>query len=156
MILIAHRGNTSGPNPEKENNPQYVDKAIDSGYNVEIDLRGSIDNRLYLGHDMPQYEITPDWLFERSEYLWIHTKDIMSLHSLTNQTDRFNVFWHQHDDYTLTTKGFIWAYPGSILTPNTICVMPERAEYSDTDLSDCLGICSDYINSYKERKQTHG
>ena len=43
MILIAHRGNIDGPNPEMENNPQYIDKAIDSGYNVEIDVRGSFE-----------------------------------------------------------------------------------------------------------------
>ena len=43
MILIAHRGNTSGPNPEKENNPQYVDKAIDSGYNVGY-INGTAQN----------------------------------------------------------------------------------------------------------------
>jgi hypothetical protein len=24
-------------------------------------------------------------------------------------------FWHQEDDYTITSKGFIWVYPGKPL-----------------------------------------
>ena len=28
MILISHRGNINGPNPEMENNPEYIQKAI--------------------------------------------------------------------------------------------------------------------------------
>jgi hypothetical protein len=36
MILIAHRGNISGPSPEKENNPRYIDFAIETGYNVDL------------------------------------------------------------------------------------------------------------------------
>ena len=23
-------------------------------------------------------------------------------------------FWHQEDDYTITSKGIIWAYPGKV------------------------------------------
>ena len=47
MILIAHRGNIDGPNPELENSLQYIDKAIDSGYNVEVDIWGSLVEGLY-------------------------------------------------------------------------------------------------------------
>jgi len=28
MKLIAHRGNINGPNPEKENHPDYINTAI--------------------------------------------------------------------------------------------------------------------------------
>ena len=116
MILIAHRGNISGPNPEMENNPLYIDKAI-----------------------------------ERASYLWIHAKDIQALHSLTQQASSFNVFWHQDDFYTITTKGFIWTYPGHTLTPDSICVMPERFEglYSKDELTSCSGVCTDFIEKYK-------
>ena len=151
MILIAHRGNIDGPNPKMENNPQYIDKAIDSGYNVEIDVRGSFEGGLFLGHDKGQYEVSPDWLFERSDYLWIHAKDIQALYAFTQQTRGWNAFWHQKDAYTLTTGGFIWAYPGNILTPRSICVMPEASEikYAEQDLQVCAGICSDFVSNYK-------
>ena len=26
--------------------------------------------------------------------------------------DRINCFWHQQDNYTITSKKFVWAYPG--------------------------------------------
>jgi len=151
MILISHRGNTDGPNPEMENNPLYIDKALEQGYNVEIDIRGSFYTRFYLGHDEQQYMISPEWLFARASKLWIHAKDIQALHSLTQQASNFNVFWHQDDFYTITTKGFIWTYPGHTLTPESICVMPERFEglYSQDELKNCAGICSDFVKKYK-------
>jgi hypothetical protein len=151
MILIAHRGNTNGPNPKMENNPKYIDKAIDNGYNVEIDVRGNFESGFFLGHDHPQYEVSFDWLFERSEYLWVHSKDIQSLYVFTQQVKGCNAFWHESDSHTLTTMGFIWAYPGNILTPRSICVMPEKSSviYSERDLQICAGICSDYVRQYK-------
>ena len=33
-IYIAHRGNTDGPNPNRENDPTYIDEAINAGFNV--------------------------------------------------------------------------------------------------------------------------
>ena len=38
MLLIAHRGNINGPDKAKENHPDYINKAIEAGYNVEIDI----------------------------------------------------------------------------------------------------------------------
>ena len=151
MKLIAHRGNIAGANPEMENNPLYIDKALEKGYDVEIDIRGSFYTKFYLGHDEQQYMVSPDWLFERVSKLWIHAKDIQALHSLTQQASNFNVFWHQEDFFTMTTKGFIWTYPGHTLTPESICVMPERFEglYSKHELKNCAGICSDFVERYK-------
>jgi hypothetical protein len=151
VILIAHRGNLNGSEPEKENNPQYIDKAIDSGYSVEVDIRGSFMDGLFLGHDKAQYEVSPEWIFERAEHLWLHAKDIQALYTFTQQTTGCNAFWHQTDQHALTTGGFIWAYPGNILTPRSICVMPEtsQAKYTEQDLQLCAGICSDYVSKYK-------
>ena len=39
MKIISHRGNIRGAIPDKENRPSYIDCAIGSGYDVEIDLR---------------------------------------------------------------------------------------------------------------------
>ena len=55
-------------------------------------------------------------------------------------------FWHQEDDYTITSKGYIWTYPGKKILPKSICVLPERVNYKKID---CLGICSDFIGKYK-------
>ena len=37
MILISHRGNLNGPQPENENKPEYVEIAL-KNFNVEIDV----------------------------------------------------------------------------------------------------------------------
>ena len=38
MKLISHRGNLNGRIPERENHPDYIDEAIEAGYDVEIDI----------------------------------------------------------------------------------------------------------------------
>jgi hypothetical protein len=58
-----------------------------------------------------------------------------------------NYFWHQEDDVTLTSKGYIWAYPGKQPIKNSIAVMPEL---KNDNLSECIGICSDNISNYKK------
>jgi hypothetical protein len=55
-------------------------------------------------------------------------------------------FWHQKDDVTLTSQGYIWAYPGKQPLKNSIAVLPER---NNDDTSQCSGICSDVIEKYK-------
>ena len=57
-----------------------------------------------------------------------------------------NYFFHDNDDLTITSKGFLWVYPGKQPVKNSIAVLPEL--YND-DLNSCLGICSDFINDYK-------
>ena len=58
-------------------------------------------------------------------------------------------FWHQSDDVTLTSKNYLWTYPGKQLTFKSIAVLPEQADYSEIDLRKCTGICSDYIEKYR-------
>jgi hypothetical protein len=143
MILISHRGNIEGKNPQLENNPDYIDKAISLGYDVEIDL-WFIDGRTYLGHDVPQYEVDDEWFANRANKLWVHCKNTDSLSWIRNTI--LHYFWHEEDTLTLTSKNYIWVYPGKQPIIGSIAVMPEI--YSD-DVSKCLGICSDHIKKYK-------
>jgi hypothetical protein len=145
MILISHRGNINGPNQLEENKPSYIDDTLFKGFEVEIDI-WKINSKLFLGHDEPQYEIDEKWLEERKNFLWIHTKNIFSLVYLHN-TD-YNYFWHEKDTVTLTSKKYMWAYPGKQKISNSIAVMPEI--YND-DLSECVGICSDHIYDYGKK-----
>jgi glycerophosphoryl diester phosphodiesterase len=149
MKLIAHRGNIDGPDPSKENNPEYIEQAIAQGFDVEIDLRySSIDNKFYLGHDNLQYEINLSWLSLHIDYLWIHCKDIESLYYFANNNNSYNYFWHQEDDFTLTSKGYIWTYPGKSYTTKSIIVMPEweNSDWDKIKIVECYGICSDYVS----------
>lgn len=152
MKLIAHRGNIDGPNPSKENHPEYIESAIIDGYDVEIDLiYDKITETLWLGHDEPTYQVTSLWLEKRCSNLWIHCKSLNTLHEMSVNTSGYNYFWHQEDDYTLTSKNFIWAYPGKLYTSNTVIVMPEWNNIVYDNLKDvsCYGICSDYVGMLK-------
>ncbi len=145
MILIAHRGNINGRFESYENEPNYIDKALEKGYDVEVDI-WMIEGNFYLGHDKPQYGITLEWLDKRKNELWIHCKNIEAIEWFNSLLGTYNYFWHQEDTLTLTSKGYIWVYPGKQPIKTSIAVMPEI--YND-DISQCLGICSDYIQNYK-------
>ena len=145
IFLISHRGNTNGMVPELENSPDYIDKALQSGYDVEIDI-WLIDGQIFLGHDKPQYGITLDWLYKRKSELWIHCKNIESIEFFNSLLGTYNYFWHQEDTVTLTSKNFIWAYPGKQPIKDSIAVLPEI--FND-DVTYSLGVCSDYIEKYK-------
>lgn len=148
MILISHRGNINGKQPDKENHPDYIWEALRKGYNVEIDV-WFVNDKLKLGHDNPQYDF-PFELFENHyNKLWIHCKNleaIVELNKFDKTGTRLNYFWHQEDDVTLTSKGYIWAYPGKQPIANSIAVMPEL---NKDDISKCIGVCSDYIINYE-------
>jgi hypothetical protein len=146
MILISHRGNINGKILELENKPDYISKAISLGYHVEIDLWMK-DKLLYLGHDEPQYLINDSWLTQFFYKLWIHCKNPEAIIYLQENYPQLNYFWHQEDTLTLTSKKYLWVYPGKQPIKNSIAVMPEI--FND-DTSQCVGICSDYIQKYKK------
>jgi hypothetical protein len=146
MILISHRGNINGRLESYENEPNYIDSAISKGYDVEVDI-WIIEDIIYLGHDEPQYGITLDWLNKRKNRLWIHCKNIEAIEFFNLLFETYHYFWHQEDTITLTSKNFIWAYPGKQPINRSIAVMPELL---NDDTNSCLGICSDHIQNYKQ------
>jgi len=147
MKLIAHRGNISGPNPEKENHPDYILEAIRLGYDVEIDV-WVVEDKFKLGHDEPTHDFPFGLIDKHHNQLWIHCKNIKALETLKELDSmgrHINYFWHEEDTVTLTSKNYIWAYPGKQPIKNSIAVMPEI--YND-NVEGCLGVCSDYIKNY--------
>lgn len=154
MKLIAHRGNINGLNPSKENHPEYIEAAIVDGYDVEIDIRYDTFNKtLYLGHDEPQYPTSWIWIEKYINHLWIHCKNIEALYEFAHSTSGFNYFWHQEDDFALTSRNYIWTYPGKSYTTKSILVMPEWnmtvEVFSDLKTFNCYGVCSDYVGMLK-------
>lgn len=145
MILISHRGNTNGKFESCENEPTYIDLSIKKGFEVEVDI-WYLGKVLFLGHDKPLYGINFDWLIERKDKLWIHCKNIEAIVYLSNFKCDLRYFWHQDDLMTLTSNGYMWVYPGNQPIIKSIAVLPELF---DDDISQCSGICSDYIEKYK-------
>lgn len=147
MKLIAHRGNINGPNEELENNPKQILNTLLLGYDCEIDVH-LINKELWLGHDEPQYKINLNFLLDNKDKLWLHCKNLEALNYLINFKE-LNIFWHNNDEYTITSRGYIWSYIGMKTTSKIICVMPElqnNKKYENFIFNDidCYGICTDY------------
>lgn len=143
MRLISHRGNLTGKYPLMENTPVYIREAVDQGYEVEIDVWGDTKGGLYLGHDGPEYQTTMDFLSD-GPYI-IHAKNDLAIEPL--QCYSLHWFWHNTDDYTLTSHGLVWAYPDKKPAGiNCIAVLPE---IHNTPTEGFGGICSDFIEEYK-------
>ena len=133
MILIAHRGNTMGRKPGMENSPEYVNAAVEKGFDCEIDVR-YIDGKYYLGHDNPTYKINEDFLNDKK--LWCHAKDGTTLRRMLK--DGYHCFYDKgpNMNYTLTSENYIWHWDGEA----NIYVMDENG---------LVGICNDYVGCLK-------
>ena len=142
MILISHRGNLNGKS-NKENKPGYIHKALWQGFDVEIDV-WYIDDEFWLGHDIPQYKIEENFL--ENPRLWCHAKNIDTLYKMTSNS-LIHCFWHKDDEVTLTSRGYLWTYPGKQLTKKSICVLPEFEDKKSKVIlpKNVAGICSDFI-----------
>lgn len=143
MKLISHRGNLFGSDPKKENSPDYVQEAISYGYDVEIDFRIE-NNKMFLGHDFSQYEIDEYFLYLNANRLWIHCKNLEALNFTLKTPKFYNAFWHESDQYTITTNNYIWTYPGIKPGPKSIIVCKEMPGNDILSLN-IYGICSDYV-----------
>jgi hypothetical protein len=141
MIIISHRGNLDGRNLECENNPTYIQQALDQGYDVEVDV-WYIDDRFFLGHDTPTYLVEPSW-FERKA-LWCHAKNIEAFEKMLEL--KIHCFWHENDKYTLTNKGIPWCFPENYHTKG-ITVILDKNTIPPKNIG---GICTDYPLYYSK------
>jgi len=152
MILIAHRGLIDGPNKNLENHPLQILKSIQLGFDCEIDIH-VVNNELYLGHDGPQYKIDHEFITKKG--LWIHCKNFEALTYCKNYSE-LNYFWHQTDNYTLTSKNWFWVYPGNPTNSSSIQVMPEMIDSSLNNLDfQAGGICSDWTLNIQKKYKEH-
>lgn len=149
MKYISHRGNINGKFPEKENTVEYIIKALELGYDVEIDIR--YNDGWYLGHDEPIEKIDLNTFSVYKDKIWFHCKNAPSLQKM-NEMGVFNYFWHQNDSYTITSNGYFWTFPGMDIIENSIICMPELGVYTSKQIYNSKGICSDYIERYSNLK----
>ena len=143
MFLISHRGNYEMPNTQTENTPRQISLMLEMGWHVEIDV-WSIKDRLYLGHDEPQYEINLKFL--QNNKLWCHAKNLTALEYML--LHNVHCFWHQEDDYTITSKGYIWTYPEKPVCKNSIIVCTTLEDTMKYCKMDIAGVCSDYFGVF--------
>ena len=65
-----------------------------------------------------------------------------------NEYKELNIFWHENDKYTITSKSIIWVHQSALVLPNSICVLPEENRNLE-ELKLCYGICSDFIEKFR-------
>lgn len=149
MILISHRGNISGTSPNEENSPAYIDKAIEQGYDVEIDIR-YVENQLFLGHDTPDFEIDIDWLLSRKDRLWIHTKNFEALNQLISCD--LKIFFHEKESQTIINNcNLIWSHDlSSANSKSIIPLLTLESAKLHFNYPQVYGICSDYVELIRD------
>jgi len=140
-IIISHRGYENGEDNLLENNPMQIQKMLYNNIQVEIDVFYR-ENNFFLGHDEPKYQIDINFLKQKG--LWCHAKNLESFEKMLE--NNIHCFWHQQDDFALTSKGFIWTYPNKGLTNISICVLNDQIL---KEIPKCFGICTDYPFLYK-------
>jgi len=140
MIIISHRGNLTGPNIEKENNPDYILNTLNKGYDVEIDV-WFYKNNFYLGHDSPIYKIDNNFLINKK--LWCHAKNIKAIEKMMDYDIHY--FWHETDKMTITNLNIPWCFP-DVFVKNGITVVLNKNK--NIFNKKCYGICTDYVNYY--------
>ena len=139
MKVISHRGNLIGSVPDLENRPGYIEKALEAGFDVEIDVwmeRGAWK----LGHDYPEHDTTMEFISQKG--LFLHAKNLEALVALLS-TD-LHYFWHDVDHYTLTSKNFIWTFPQMKTTRRSIIVCQDEHQTNTYKNMPIAGICTDY------------
>lgn len=147
-LIISHRGLLNGPDPKRDNNPDAIREVLKMGFQCEVDVRFDGAN-WWLGHDKAQYKVDRNFLGEKK--LWVHAKDLKTLHELKNRGSLIHYFFHDKDDATLTSQGWIWTYPGKELVSNrSICVLPEK--FPKIDWKVAGGVCTDYPDRYRNIK----
>lgn len=135
VIRIAHRGNYQGKVCERENTPAYLLEAKSAGFDCEIDC-WFVDGVAFLGHDIPQHQVGCDFL--EQDGFWIHAKNLEAV-DILSKTD-LNWFWHNDDELTITSKGYLWVHSKSkYLAENSISCCFEPRTFRTLP----YGICSD-------------
>lgn len=143
MKLIAHRGNIQGAKRWFENKPEYVDIALQLGYDVEVDVfyeKGDF----WLGHDAPRYRVNEAYLTLPG--IWCHAKSMEALERMLNNPE-IHCFWHEEDQFTLTSRNLIWTADESSANENSVLVSLDETTDKFTKL---YGICSDNVKFIKE------
>ena len=153
MKIISHRGNISGPDLKNENLPSYIDKALQQGLDVEIDLR-KIKDKFFLGHDSPDYLVSLSWLEERKKNLWIHTKNFNAFEALLELNNNFIFFYYTSDPLILVSNGKIWCHQHEKIVNPKNCVVPflDKLSVLRNKEFNWHGVCTDYPIIFKKIK----
>ena len=144
---ILHRGNSEGPS-DNENIKSKLYKNINEGWDIEIDI-WKINEDLFLGHDSPKDLIDKNETLLTDSKTWIHCKNLDAFFYFYNhpESHKYNFFSHDKDDFSITSKGFLWGNIGKKIdsTGSIEVVLSDSFEKKNG-----TGICIDYKPNLKK------
>jgi hypothetical protein len=142
-IIISHLGNLNGRQETHENTLAYVQRAMQLGWHVCIDVvqRGG---RFLLPHAQG-FDGAPPAFFSHQR-VWCRAADPVTLDALC----RINAHTVPATTapFTLTSVQFLWTLPPHELTDRAIAAFPEFADSAWLADSDPAGICTNYPETY--------
>lgn len=141
MLIISHRGNLEGRDPCTENTVEQVQKAIDLGFDVEVDVWW-VNGDYFLGHDAPDQRVTPEWL--EHDALWCHAKNAEALVHMLDRGD-IHCFAHDRDKYVLTSGHYVWTAVKDMTGLGVVVVTNDVLDAHH----DVFAVCTDYPMQYK-------
>ena len=119
-IYISNRGNLAGKDPDEENKPDYIEKALEQGVCVKTDV-WVIKDRTVTGTKHPSTGINLN-VFNK-EKLLIQARNPTALLYLLEEG--YHCYWRESDNLIMTNRNFILSYAGSIF-PKSIIMLPEE------------------------------
>ena len=102
-----------------------------------------VNGNFFLGHDEPLYPVDPFFIMDVADMAWFHCKNLEALYIFAKNFKFCNFFWHEEDDFTLTSHNVIWTYPGKKVSKLSVLVDVDLT--SGVDYDTIYGICSDYV-----------
>jgi hypothetical protein len=149
MKFISHRGNWCGKDKTQENLPDVIAARITQGYSVEVDVWGH-NNKLFLGHDLPDIEVSLQFFKTYYNKLYVHCKNDAALFALSH-IPVLELFSHTNDPFTISSKRTILINPHTNTNQrNGILMMPEMSNYSVEEILQFDGIITDNIKFYED------
>lgn len=148
MYFFSNLGNINCKNEELENTPDYILNALNHNYYVKINVIYYNDN-LYLRNKFNDIKIDLSFL-EKNEIL-IECLDFLTLNFfIMLNSNKIHYFYNNNNinNISLTSKQFIISYKET----SKYTILIDSKNYhrdGDIDIGICLGICSNFIESYK-------
>lgn len=145
---ISNRGNLTGMNSYKENSPDYIQIAIDSGFDCVVDV-SYMEGVVYFGTANHLYIVDLEFIAKNNEKLWLRCANPQTLQyffSLNNQIKCIMFLLNEQ----LTSNQTLWlsSYNDIQSYNQIIIVMPEWSNWKT--YSNALGVCSNYIEYIRE------
>ncbi len=153
MIVIAHRGNVSGPEDGNENKEKYLKSAINQGFMIEVDLWAGLDLVPSLGHERQSaVRTTSEFLNSIAAMTFFHCKNLQAVYYLSTYIHNPRWFIHHADESVAISNSEpsnikIWRHSSVGPATDAVWAMPESK----------VGSCHrDLVKAFRETDKVAG